>query len=279
MTRALLSLLVLASLSGCSATRVAYNNADWLLRRELIKHTCPTDAQEAWLKSQLGALHRWHRRAELPRYARALNRLAGALQRPLTRPVMNAFFTEVDGARDRFNSRLAMPAGVYLSGLAAPQVRCFIRQMQKWNHKGLKELQRPDARYVEGQREKLEERLEDFVGDLTTGQKAAVERLIRARKPTHRQMVTAWHNWGRRLVARIRQTGGKAAREKRAREAVRDRLALYTPAERKVARRWRRQNQEMTWAVARLMTADQRKKLRQRLLALATDLSALAKQK
>ncbi len=279
MSRAAIWVLVLASLSGCAATRVAYNNADWLLRRELIKHTCPTDAQEVWLKGQLDTLHRWHRRSELPRYVKALNGLATALNRPLTRAAMNAFFTELDGARDRFNARLALPAGVYLAGLAQPQVRCVIRQMYKWNQKGIKEMQRADKKYVEGQLEKLEDRLDGFIGDLTAGQKTSVARLIRARKPTHRQMITAWHNWGRRLVARMRKGGVKAAREKRMRAAVQHRLALYTPAERKVARRWQRQNQDMTWAVARLMTADQRKKLRRRLLDLATDLDALARQK
>jgi len=280
-TRKMLSLplFMLVLLAGCSATRLTYNNADWLLKRELIKHTCPTEAQQEWLSSQMKVLHRWHRQKELPRYARALRRLAGALNRPLAKPAVDAFFAEMEGARQRFNQRLSAPAGAYLEKLAKPQIRCLIRRLDRWNSKSRKELGRSDARYVEAQREKLEDRLDDWMGDFTNAQRSAVDRLIGARKQTHRQMVTAWHNWGRRLVTLMRDRKGAAPRAKRLQAAVRDRFALYSSAERKVVRRWERQSRELTRAVVRLMTPAQRKKLKEKVTQLATDFTALAGQR
>ncbi len=267
-----------ATLAGCSATRLTYNHADWLLKRELIKNTCPSEAQQKWLSNQLAAIHRWHRRQELPRYARALRALAGALARPLKKPAMVSFFNEMDGARRRFSRRLAHPAGTYMEGLASPQVRCMIRQMSKKGAETLKETQLPRARYVEVQREKLEDRLDDFMGDLSKPQQAAADRLLAARRRTHQQMATAWHNWGRRLVKLLRVSKAPAARRKRLRAAMSSRFALYSTAERKVVQAWDRQNRELTWAVARLMTPAQRGKLKKSLLGLAADFEALSRQ-
>lgn len=266
-------------LGGCGTTRLAYNNADWLLKRELIKHTCPMDTQQKWLNDQLVSLHSWHRRTELPRYVRALRRLAGALGRPLTRQQVDAFYADLNGARQRFSRRLAGPAGAYIKGLSEPQIRCLIRQMHARGKKSKEELAKKDAAYVEAQWDKLEDRLQDWMGDLTAAQKAAAVRQIRARRPTHKQVATAWHNWGRRLVALLRVPQPSVTRDRRIKAAMGDRFALYSPAEAKVVRRWETQNRELTWTVARLMTARQRKKLNKKLLGLAADLSALSRER
>lgn len=271
-------MLATLQLGGCSATRLTYNNADWLLRREIIKFTCPSEAQEEWLVGQLARVHRWHRRQELPRYVKALGKLAGALDRPLKRTSVDTLYADLDGARERFSRRLSSASGVFLEGLAEPQIRCMIRKMDRWNRKAIKEVGRPDPRYVKDQREKLEDRLEDWLGDLSAAQRVAVGRLLGARKQTHRQMVTAWHNWGRRLVALLRTKGDRAARIKRLTAATRDRFALYTAAERKMVQRWEQQNRELTWAVARRMTASQRGQLKKRLLVLVKDFTALSGQ-
>lgn len=281
MSKSLTTVLVLAVATaghGCSATRLTYNHADWLLKRELIKHTCPTEAQQKWLTGQLDALHTWHRRKELPRYVRALRRLAGALDRPLARPALEAFFGEMDGARRRFSARLAHPAGTYLEGLAAPQIRCVVIQMHKRGTKTLKTVGLPRRRYVEEQREKLEDRLEDFMGDLTRTQRSAVDRLLAGRQKTHRQMATAWHNWGRRLVALLRDRRDRATRTRRINAALGGRHVLHSAAERKVISRWEKSNRDLTWAVARLMTASQRGRLKKSLQKLAGDLEWLARQ-
>lgn len=280
MIRALKPVLLLAlaaSLAGCSATRLTYNHADWLLKRELVKHTCPTEAQQKWLAGQLDALHTWHRRKELPRYVRTLRRLAGALDRPLTRPDLDAFFGEMGGARRRFSARLALPAGTYLEGLAAPQIRCVVVQMHKQGTRTLMTVQLPRRRYVEQQREKLEDRLEDWMGDLTKAQRSAADRLLASRQGTHRQMATAWHNWGRRLVALLRDRKDRTSRARRINAAMGDRHALYSVAERKVVKRWEKSNRDLTWAVARLMTSSQRGRVKKSLQKLASDLEWLAR--
>lgn len=275
----LVAALLLATLSGCSATRLVYNNADWLLQRELVKHTCPTEAQQDWLKLQLVSLHRWHRRQELPRYVRALRRLTRALDRPLTRPAVEALFDELDGARRRLSQRLAAPAAVYLEGLAAPQIACLVRQQQLWTTRLRRELRGPAEGYVARQRDKLEDRLDDWMGDLSLAQRGAVDRLLRARRPAHGVVARAWSSWGRRLVAVLRKAGPRLARTRRLRQAMTDRAALYSQRERAAVLAWSRSNRQLTWAAARLMTATQRARLKLKLATLAKDLQALSNQR
>lgn len=69
------ALLAAAALSGCSIARLAYNNADWLILREMDAYLDLTPAQEAQALSRLRMRLEAHRRTELPDYARYLQRV------------------------------------------------------------------------------------------------------------------------------------------------------------------------------------------------------------
>jgi len=63
-------LLALALLSGCSATRIAYNNADLFLRWQANHYLDFQGEQSDELDRSLAAILAWHRKAALPQYAR-----------------------------------------------------------------------------------------------------------------------------------------------------------------------------------------------------------------
>lgn len=76
-------LLVLAALAGCSGARLAYNNADTLLRWVADDYFALQGAQEDDFNARLARFHAWHRAEELPRYsvlaASARDKLADGL--------------------------------------------------------------------------------------------------------------------------------------------------------------------------------------------------------
>jgi hypothetical protein len=271
--------LVLAAplaLSGCSAVRLAYNNADWLLRREIAKFSCPGEQQQAWLKQQIEGLHAWHRRQELPRYARTLRRLAAGLDRPLTRDWLEDVYGAVEDAVMRFVKRVQAPTVAYVSELKPSQVGCMARSMSKRWEQNKRLFQKPHAVYVELQREKWEDRLDDWMGGFTPGQRAELDRRLTARKPIHRQMTTAWRNSGVRFLVLMVSKEPPQEHRRRLQKVMTRRYALYTSAERRLAGRWERANKQVTWAIASRMTADQRSRLKRSVLGLARDLDILS---
>ncbi len=274
---ALVLALALAPLSGCSSTSIAYDNADWLLKREINRYTCPSPAQEEWLEREIEKLHRWHRQHELPRYARTLRALAWGLKPAQRTKTLEGFFAALEAAGRRFTARISQPAAQYLAAGGAAQRRCLTKGMKKQYDKNMANLGLPRGRYIAKQLEKLEDRLDDWVGDLTTAQKSAVDKQLAARHGTHREMAAAWGLWGARLVKMLKEPGEKAARIKRLKQALSDRFALYTESERKLIHRWDERNREMTRTVARLLTPNQSARLKKKLLKLAGELEEISR--
>ncbi len=77
--------LLLALLVSCSAVRLSYDNADWVLARMAGSYVDMDRAQARALKAELGQLHAWHRHEELPRYAAFLDEASARLEHGLAR--------------------------------------------------------------------------------------------------------------------------------------------------------------------------------------------------
>jgi hypothetical protein len=73
-----LALLTLA-LAGCSATRLAYSQLDWLIPRQLGDYVTLDPTQRAWLDARLQDHLAWHCRTQLPAYAEWLGTLRAEL--------------------------------------------------------------------------------------------------------------------------------------------------------------------------------------------------------
>ena len=65
-------LIALTGLGGCSGTRLAYNNADTLVRWMADDYFALEDLQTEDFKARLAGFHAWHRSEELPRYSALL---------------------------------------------------------------------------------------------------------------------------------------------------------------------------------------------------------------
>ena len=92
-------LLIAGLLSGCSAVRFAYNNADTALRWMADGYLDFEPPQADDFSARLGNFHSWHRRRELPRYSALLVSASNKLADGLTQE-------ELDWALDNVNIRL-----------------------------------------------------------------------------------------------------------------------------------------------------------------------------
>ncbi len=73
--RSCLILVLVVLLAGCSATRVVYNQLDWLLVWYISDYFTLEDEQEDWLEAAVERNIEWHRRDQLPKYAQFLREI------------------------------------------------------------------------------------------------------------------------------------------------------------------------------------------------------------
>ena len=169
-------------LAGCAGmTRIAYNNADFFLRKMANDYFALDDAQADQLRVCLRRFHAWHRANELPQYVAFLRTAQRRFTKGLT-PEDVAWGMSTVRARFRaFAAKAAEEAAPMLSSLAPEQIGVLERRLAENNAKYVRENLPPDERKrIRVQTRRMADALSQWAGDLTRDQEARVERFVRA---------------------------------------------------------------------------------------------------
>ena len=168
-----LLLLSLTGLAGCSGARLAYNNADTVVRWMADDYFALEGAQEEDFKARLARFHAWHRSEELPRY-RALIASAGEkLADGLTAPELLWAWENVKARYRRMAAHAAPELAAVLATLTPAQFERLEKKFAESNAKFAR-------KYLEGgeeeQRERRDQRnlelMREWFGDLSDEQEA-----------------------------------------------------------------------------------------------------------
>lgn len=165
-------LLLVVMLQGCSSvTRVAYNNADVLLRWQLDYYFDLEGEQTDQLDRGLAALHAWHRSEALPQYTRFADEAAARLLRGIKRQDLEWSY---DALRDQVRQALAAAAGEsagLLDRLSPEQIEHFERRLAEENRNFAKEELQGTVEQQRKRRMKRNlDRLEEWFGALEDAQ-------------------------------------------------------------------------------------------------------------
>jgi len=271
----LLALLALTFLSGCSVTRLAYNNADVFLRWQANHYFDFQGEQSEELDRRLGAVLAWHRSAALPKYAKLGEEAAARASRGIRQEDLDWSY---DAVQDQVRESLGVAAGeaaALLDRLSTEQIVHFERRLAEGNRDFAKE-------YVHGTLEERHkrrvkrnvDRLEEWFGPLSEAQAARV-RLYSERAP---------------FSAELRDRDRKRRQAEfvamlRAREATR-RLAAWTqdweggrePAYIEASQATRAEYMKLLLDLDRTLSAEQREHLATRLKRFAGLFESLSKQ-
>lgn len=266
------ALAALALLQGCSAIRVAYSNADTLVRWQANSYFDFHDSASEELDRRIAAFLGWHRAAALPQYAKLAHEAAARVERGLARADLDWFYAAVEAqAREGLRSAAAEAAPL-LDRLEPVQLEHFEQRLREENLKFAREnLRGSAAERRERRLKRTIERLEDWFGALGEEQAALVRRYndstpmsieLRDRDRKRRQT---------ELVAMLR---ARAARNRLPDWAAgwdRDREPAYAAA----FRESRAAYSDMIAALDRTLTAEQRRAAAARLRGFAADFEQL----
>jgi hypothetical protein len=173
---ALLAISALA-LAACSATRLAYDNADTMLRFMLPSYLDLDAEQSDDLTPRIMRFHQWHRSSELPEYAALLRSASQRAAKGITAEDVAWGLANVRSSYRRVAAKAAEDAAPVLATLTPAQLAALEHRLAENNEKYAKKfLSSDDKKRRRGQQKRMLERFRDFAGDLSPDQEARIER-------------------------------------------------------------------------------------------------------
>ena len=203
----LLGLAVLL-ISGCGV-RYAYSQLDWLVPRYVRDFVTLDSIQRAELDARLSDRLQWHCTSELPAYSGFL--------RDLEQDVLNGGFDSdrLASFAERAESlwrNLLVGIAPDVSGLLATfdadQVAELARRFEERNQKTRTEFLEPDEAERELQRiDRMERRLQRWLGRMNPAQREALAQWSAALEPTTEAWLENRAAWQSRLIALLQEKG------------------------------------------------------------------------
>ena len=273
--RAVFIYLLLAALQGCSATHIAYDNADAFLRWQADRYFDFHDEQSEELDRRLAAFLAWHRAKALPQYARLAEEAAARMLRGVKREDLEWGYDGVQAQiREALGTAAAESAGL-LDRLGPEQITHFEQRLADENRKFAKEQVQGTVEEHQQRRVKRNvERLEEWIGSLSDAQ---VERVRRygARAPFSAELRV--RDRKRRQAELLAMLRAREAKQRLAQWAQ-DWEAGREPAYAETSRATRAEYVDLLLDLDRTLSAEQREHAARRLKRYASLFESLTRQ-
>lgn len=269
------ALLLALLLAGCSSTRLAYDNADVMLRWRATSFLDVHGRQSDELDAHIATFLAWHRRHALPKYAILANEAATRVERgPSHADLVWGYDVFLEQVRESVRAAAVEIAGL-LDALSPEQIAHLEARIAEDNRRFAEEnLDGTPQERREARRQRNVERLEEWLGTLTDAQLERVklyskrvplddelrDRDRRQRQTTLLAMVRA-HDSRRKLADWA--AGWDRDRDPAYEETYRTHVGEYL---------------DMLSDISRQLTPEQRRHWVERLRGLAMDFTQLAKQ-
>ncbi len=173
--------MALTALTSCSAVKLSYEKADWLLAQWAGRYVDLTSEQERALRTEVSDLKRWHRGNELPEYARLLDAAAVHLQAGMTRAQIEETVALVRARARVLGEQAGASFAPVLANLSEAQLREMEARFEADNRRFVKRhLSGSPQDQVERRSAWLQNQLEDWFGKLDRVQRERVVRLVSA---------------------------------------------------------------------------------------------------
>lgn len=166
--RLLVVLAMAVAMTACSAAKLGYLNADWLLVRQVDRYLDLDSEQRDWLQDRIESHIEWHRRDELPRIDAMLSSMRERVESGITAEDVGWM---LDESRHRYRAlarRLLPDVVVVLHGLDDEQIDHLEREL------------REDMEDDDGRRDSDDavRRVERLTGRLDRNQRAQIRALF-----------------------------------------------------------------------------------------------------
>ncbi len=277
--RALLLLVAVALVSGCSSIRLVYSNLDRAVVWRTTDYVDLNRAQRQWLRQEARVYLHWHRYEQLPQWASLLGELEAGVNDGTTFELEDIKRFE-DRAQELIEemTRQALPAAVDLmAGFSDEQVAGLARALAESNedlnadYEGLPE---DEQRAV--WRQKTRDGLDRWIGRLTPEQEQILEAVSLKIEPDNREWVGFRKLWQADLIAALDQRDQLDAFEERIYELMLHRERWHTERYSEISIAHQAIYRRFAVDLLNSLDAGQRRRLASRVGGLVRDFEILA---
>ena len=277
--RGIAVLALLALLGGCAMVRVAYNNAEPLVRYAAHDNFDLDERQSEQFRNRLARFHDWHRANELPLYAGLLRTAMQRGEKAITRQDVAWAAAELRGRYRVMITKAVEEAAPILATLSEEQTNDLERRIAKANDKYAKEfLSGGEAKQLRVQAKRLVGRFKDWTGTLTERQEDLIERFVKQQLGTTQMRFENRKRWQREALGLLRQHRGAQALAPRLADIFVNPEAHRTPEFRRALVIWEADLTDLVLEVERELSPEQRAHVLNRMQRYAVDFNALANQ-
>jgi hypothetical protein len=168
-------------LAACSATEMAYNNADTLIRWQAGRYLDLKNAQTEEFNERLAAFLVWHRSNALPQYARLAGEAGARLERGASLADMVWGYDAIRQQAREGLRRAGADTGDFLDRLTPVQIENLERRFAEDNAKFAREWLEGTPEEQRARRlKRLAHTLEDWLGELSDAQRERVRQFNEA---------------------------------------------------------------------------------------------------
>lgn len=300
---AFVAAIVFATLAGCGAANLAYNNAPMAVAYVVDDWVDLKSEQRTFLKARVEALLAWHRTSELPAYQQLLREAMARVSpntaasgqsgsqptsQTVSQPSMPAgqaptvqdvtrIYAESRQAIERVTEKAMPDIVAFMQTLKPEQISYLERKFAEDNAKLERQMRTPLAERKRARVTRYVERFEGWMGRLTPEQVALIQARVEPLPFSEELRLADRRRWQGEMITMLKSRPDAASIEREMR------VLLLTPEVRRSAEyraRWAAQQEAVMSLTAELMaqaTPAQRESVRKRLAGYANDLAGLLK--
>jgi len=177
----LLTLILLTfSITSCS-TKLIYNYADWLIFWTVDDYVELNDSQENILEIKIYELLKWHRQKELPYYTSLLKELRTIVVNK-DDVAFEPLYQKAKVLWKRSAVKVTPEIIALLPSLSHQQKQELVNNIEEIQQEKNKQWLEDQDQTWDEKLEEAQERIENFVGDLTAEQKVTLQAMERTRQ-------------------------------------------------------------------------------------------------
>lgn len=199
--------LCVCTLASCSSTRLAYSNLDWLIRWKTGDYIPLTSAQKSWLSTRVDEHLGWHCSTEIPRYRPLLANLQATIGLDdLQASALIEQVPELEPAVDRLLLEIAPTLAELFQQLDDAQIAALQVNLVEQHQEMHDKFVAPDsATQAQERSERLEKRLDRWLGRLNQEQRQRIARWSTALEGQNRIWLDNRQHWQQQLLASLQQ--------------------------------------------------------------------------
>ncbi|SEO22205.1 DUF6279 family lipoprotein [Pseudomonas sp. NFACC39-1] len=275
-TRIALFMALLLTVTACSRVGLAYRNLDLIIPWTLNDYLDINGEQKDWFNDRLNEHLNWHCTTQLPGYLDWLDRLKNMVQtNQVTDQALQQRAREAKAAIAETAREITPSAIELLQGLNDDQVAdmdaAFVKDQRKRQQQYLKPTLQQQ---IQERSERMEKRLNDWLGPLSETQRQRVQDWSRALGDQNQQWIANRAHWQNQFSEAVAQRH-RPDFPKRIEQLLVDRESLWTPAYREAFDKTEAQARSLLVDVMADSTATQREHLLRKIDRVKKDFSDL----